>query len=77
MKYDEKELFVIWLDSFKDIEYKHKRTLLELLGGKSDLKQTIERQSREISAAIGETGYNALVGCANKDYLSFAAKASN
>ena len=70
MKYDEKELFVIWLDSFKDIEYKHKRTLLELLGGKSDLKQTIERQSREISAAIGETGYNALVGCANKDYLS-------
>ncbi len=69
MKYDEKELLIIWLDSFKDIEYKHKRELFDLLVDKTDLKRNIEINRREISAAIGETGYNALVSSANKDYL--------
>lgn len=69
MRYDERELLIIWLDSLKEVEYKHKRTLLELLEGKSDLKQTIAKESRGITAAIGETGYNALLNCADKEYL--------
>lgn len=69
MKYDEKELLVIWIDSFKDIEYKHKRAIYELLEGKSDLKRNIEMNAREISGAIGEAGYNALVSSANAEYL--------
>lgn len=69
MKYNERELLIIWLDSFKDIEYKHKRMLYELLEDKSDLKRNIESNAREISGAIGEAGYNALVSSANSDYL--------
>ena len=69
MKYNERELLIIWLDSFKDIEYKHKRTLYDLLEDKSDLKRNIESNAREISGAIGEAGYNALVSSANSDYL--------
>jgi len=69
MKYNERELLIIWLDSFNDIEYKHKRALYDLLSGKSDLKRNIESNAREISGAIGETGYNALVSSANSDYL--------
>ena len=69
MKYNERELLIIWLDSFKDIEYKHKRTLYDLLEGKSDLKRNIESNAREISGAIGEAGYNALISSANADYL--------
>ena len=69
MKYDEKELLIIWLDSFRDIEYKHKRALYDLLEGKTDLKRNIEINAREISGAIGEAGYNALVSSANADYL--------
>ena len=69
MKYNEKELLIIWLDSFKDIEYKHKRTLYDLLEDKSDLKRNIETKAREISGAIGEAGYNALLSSANADYL--------
>ena len=69
MKYDERELLIIWLDSFKDIEYKHKRALYDLLEGKSDLKRNIELNAREISGAIGEAGYSALVSSANSEYL--------
>lgn len=70
MKYDGKELLIIWLDSFREIEYKHKRMLFGLLDGKSDLKRNIELNSREISGAIGDGGYNALLSAANKDYLN-------
>ena len=69
MKYDEKELLIIWLDSFHEIEYKHKCALKDLLIGKSDLKRTIENNKTEISKAIGEAGYNALYSSANPDYL--------
>ena len=69
MKYQEKELLVIWLDSFHEIEYKHKRALKELLIGKSDLKRTIENNKADITAVIGEAGYNALSCSANPDYL--------
>lgn len=69
MKYNERELLIVWLDSFKDIEYKHKRALYDLLEDKSDLKRNIEANAREISGAIGEAGYNALVSSANSEYL--------
>lgn len=69
MKYGEKELLTIWLDSFHEIEYRHKCALKSLLIGKSDLKRTIENNRAEISKAIGEAGYNALYSSANPDYL--------
>ena len=69
MKYDERELLIIWLDSFGEIEYIRKRALYELLVGKTDLKKNLEHNRREIVAAVGEDGYNALINSANQNYL--------
>ena len=69
MKYTEKELLVIWLDSFHGIDYKNKRALKDLICDKPDIKRTIESNKTEITAVLGETGYNALLCSANPDYL--------
>lgn len=69
MKYDERELIIIWLDSFKDIEYKHKRALYEMLVGKTDLKRNIEINGKFVKDALGEAGYNLLLNSANQEYL--------
>lgn len=69
MKYSEKELLIIWLDSFHEIDYKNKRALYELLLFKSDLKRTIETSKAEITAALGDAGYNVLYCSANGNYL--------
>ncbi|MBP5466165.1 MAG: DNA-processing protein DprA [Clostridia bacterium] len=69
MKYDEKELLIIWLDSFKEIEYKHKRALYEMLIGKSELKRNIEHNAKFVKDALGDAGYNLLINSANREYL--------
>ncbi len=74
MKYDERELLIIWLDSFGGIEYRHKRTLYDLLVGKTDLKKNIERNGKEIAASLGEEGLNALKSSASQDYLKATLK---
>lgn len=74
MKYDEKELLIIWLDSFGEIEYRNKRALYDLLVGKTDLKKNIESNRQEIVAAIGEDGYNTLKSSASQDYLKETLK---
>lgn len=77
MKYDERELLIIWLDSFGEIEYKHKRALYDMLVGKTDLKKNIESNRETIVSAIGEEGYNALNNSANKTYLTETLNALN
>ena len=69
MKYDEKELLIIWLDSFKEIEYKNKRALYEMLVGKSDLKRNIELNEKSVKSALGDAGYSLLLNSANQSYL--------
>ncbi|MBQ6727868.1 MAG: DNA-processing protein DprA [Clostridia bacterium] len=69
MKYDEKELLIIWLDSFKEIEYKHKRALYDMLVGKTDLKRNIELNEKFVKGALGDAGYNLLINSANQEYL--------
>ena len=69
MKYDERELLIIWLDSFKEIEYKNKRALYEMLVGKSDLKRNIELNEKSVKGALGDAGYSLLLNSANQSYL--------
>ena len=38
MKYDKKELCLIWLDSFLGLEYKHKKELINLIEEKADIR---------------------------------------
>ena len=68
MKYDERELLIIWLDSFKDINYESKRKIFDILVGKSDLKKNIESNRQSILAMVGDAGVNALLSSANGEY---------
>ena len=69
MKYDERELLLIWLDSFNETDYTKKRAVYELLSGKTDLKRTIENNERFIVSKAGENLYNLLISSANRTYL--------
>ena len=75
MKYDERELLIIWLDSFREINYESKRKIFDLLVGKSDLKKNIESNKQFISALVGDAGVNALLSSANGEYLKETVKA--
>ena len=69
MKYSERELLVLWLDSFSEIEYSKKRLIYGLLQDKTGLKRAIEQNKAVIIKACGNAGYNALYSSADKDYL--------
>ena len=69
MKYNERELLIIWIDGFKEIEYTKKRAVYELLADKTDLRRNIESNARSLIGELGENGYNALHAAANQSYL--------
>ena len=71
MKYTEKELCLIWLDSFIGLEYKHKEKLFSRLGEVKGIKNFIEQNAEYIKKEIGENNYLTLINSANKDYLDF------
>ncbi len=71
MKYNEKELCLIWLDSFIGLEYKHKSSLYNSLGEVKGIKTFIEQNAEYIKREIGENNYKTLVNSANGDYLDF------
>ena len=72
MKYNAKELCLIWLDSFIGLEYKHKKAIFDKLGeGDLSLAYFLKESKEDIIAAIGENQYATLLNSARKDYLKF------
>ncbi len=71
MKYNEKELCLIWLDSFIGLEYKHKAVLYKNLGEVKGIKAFIENNAEYIKKEIGENNYSTLLNSANAEYLNF------
>lgn len=70
-KYTNAELCLIWLDSFVGLEYKHKQTLYQMIQGKADIKELLEKGRDYIIQSIGEKEYSTLMHSANKEYLDF------
>ncbi len=71
MKYNEKELCLIWLDSFIGLEYKHKANLYGSLGEVKGIKAFIENNADYIKNEIGENNYKTLLSSANSEYLDY------
>ena len=71
MKYTERELCLIWLDSFIGLEYKHKAILYQNLGDVKGIKSFIEKNAEYIKKEIGENNYSTLINSANKEYLDY------
>ena len=69
MKYDKKELCLIWLDSFLGLEYKFKRELLSLIEEKPDIPTLLETTKDYLTTSVGESEYRTLKLSANREYL--------
>lgn len=69
MKYTQKELCLIWLDSFVGLEYKHKKQLYEYLGENDGIKELLNSGKDYLVSELGENLYNTVYGSANKFYL--------
>ena len=53
MNYSQNELSLIWLDSFTDLAYKHKREIYNLIQAKQDIKSVIASNSEYLEKLIG------------------------
>ena len=71
MKYNQRELCLIWLDSFIGLEYKHKIELYKKLNEEVRIKDFIQSNKAYITEFVGENNYNTLINSANSEYLNF------
>lgn len=71
MEYSQKDLRVIWLDSFQGLEYRHKKILVDSLVNAKDLKNAIEENKSYIVDSIGENVYKTLFNAANTVYIDY------
>ena len=69
MKYTEREVFAIWLDSFEKIEYKRKSELFSLYGGES-IARFVAKYAERIDFLLGKRA-SLLFGAANGEYTEY------
>ncbi len=68
--YNQRELCLIWLDSFIGLEYKNKQALYSLLLDKSGIRNIILQNKEYITSLIGENEYNTLYSSACGEYFN-------
>lgn len=68
IKYNSKELCLIWLDSFMGLDYKNKQALYQLLNKKQGIRHFIE-QNPALANEIGDEEYKALLNSACNEYF--------
>jgi len=71
MKYTKEEKSLLWLDSFINLEYKHKSYLYKAIIQSNEIKAEIERQKPYIVENMGEGEYNTIHNSANQVYFDF------
>lgn len=67
--YERKELSLIWLDSFSELDYKHKQILIELAGEDFDAKSLVEKCKEYIIAEISAEVYSTLKNSLTVEYI--------
>ena len=71
MKYTKEEKCLLWLDSFCNLEYKHKSYLYKAISVSNEIKAEIEKQKKYITINIGEAEYNTIYNSGNQVYFNF------
>lgn len=67
--YERKELSLIWLDSFLELDYKQKQTLLTLVGEEFDAKSLVEKGKEYIISKLSADVYNTLKNSLTVEYI--------
>lgn len=76
-EYNQKDLLMIWLDSFYGLEYHKKMSFLQKLQGSKGIKATVEENKEFITKSFGETVYNTVLSSANNEYVNFVLNRLN
>lgn len=71
MGYTKEELRLIWLDSFINLEYKHKKFLYDAFSRGETVSGFLEKRKDEIVSATCDGQYASLCNSANKEYMDF------
>lgn len=71
MKYLEKELRLIWLDSFIGLEYKHKVEIYKYLENAQRIGQGLIEAKDYIISAVGQNQYATMENSSNQAYLDY------
>lgn len=72
--YNERELFAIWIDSFNDLEYKHKIKLFEGYKG-GTFSDSLLPYERYLTENVGQNVYNVLIKADNDTYKDYVLSA--
>lgn len=68
MNYNQKELLLIWLDSFAVLSYAEKVNLYDLLKGESSIKAVLKSNAEKLSAALSEK-FDKVLSSTDNGYL--------
>ncbi len=71
VKYNSKELCLLWLDSFIGLEYKHKLELYNLIQGKTEIRNVLIEGKNYIESMLGTEKYSLLLSSATPVYLNY------
>ena len=69
MNYNSRELLLIWLDSFIQLDYKQKYAIYSSVTEDLSVKKFLEDKKSEIIKSVGEQTFDAIYRSANKEYL--------
>lgn len=69
MKYTEKELLRIWVNSFININVEDKNFILSIIDGAKSISGALEKNKQSLIEKIGEEKFNNLLSNANGEYL--------
>lgn len=67
--YTKEELCLIWLDSFTELEYKHKKMLLDLADGVLDATTIVNAGKEYLVNNLSATTYSVIKNSLNVDYI--------
>ena len=71
IKYTKEELSLIWLDSFIELEYKHKVQIYDYLSKTHKISDGLNLAKDYILSEVGESEFKTMLSSANQDYLNF------
>lgn len=69
--YTQKDLLILWLDSFIGLEYHKKVSFLEKLQNSKSIKSTVIENKEFLISSFGEKVYNTILASSNNDYVNF------
>lgn len=75
--YSQKDLLIIWLDSFIGLEYHKKVAFLDKLKDSKSIKSTVTENKDFLISSFGENVYSTVLASSNNEYVNFVLSRLN